>query len=183
MEISYCNFIVLSLTKKVVTVNYYFLCQINSTQLIGVKRKKSCCFFYPIYSCKNLPPFIIVVMSDKPCRSHTTHHVVTQWKYNCKTKQVIAWNKHEWSSEGILFQLQKDVNTHHFSSSSPPTLIYSPVWFVCRTKMADSVLRLVGSPVNQTPSKGSIDICFKNKLPSFCSIFLRKQDFIFTMHL
>ncbi len=28
---------------------------------------------------------------------------------------------------------QKDVNIHHFSSLSPPKLIYSPVWFDCRT--------------------------------------------------
>ncbi len=27
---------------------------------------------------------------------------------------VIAWNKHEWTSEGIFFQLRKDVNTHLF---------------------------------------------------------------------
>ncbi len=39
---------------------------------------------------------------------------------------IIAWKKHEWtSSEGILFQPQKDVNTHRFSSSSPLMLIYS----------------------------------------------------------
>jgi len=29
-------------------------------------------------------------------------------------------------------------NTHHFSSSHPPTLIDFLVWFVCLTKMADS---------------------------------------------
>ncbi len=40
IEISYCNFIVLSLTMKVVTVNYYFLCQINSTQLNKEYKKK-----------------------------------------------------------------------------------------------------------------------------------------------
>ncbi len=40
--------------------------------------------------------------------------------------------------------------------SNPPTLIYSPVWFVCQTKMADSALCLVRSPVNQTPCEGSI---------------------------
>ncbi len=39
----------------------------------------------------------------------------------------------------------KDVNTHHFSSSSRPMLINSPVWFVCPTKMADSALWLVKS--------------------------------------
>ncbi len=44
---------------------------------------------------------------------------------------AIASNKHKWTSEGILFQSQKDVDTHHFSSTGPPTLIYSPVWFVC----------------------------------------------------
>ncbi len=45
--------------------------------------------------------------------------------------------KQEWTSECILFQPRKDVNTQfyairiHFSSLSPPKLIYSPVWFVC----------------------------------------------------
>uniref|UniRef100_A0A673NMM7 Espin like a n=1 Tax=Sinocyclocheilus rhinocerous TaxID=307959 RepID=A0A673NMM7_9TELE len=43
----------------------------------------------------------------------------------------------------VLFQLWKDVNTHHFSSSSPLT---NPVWFVCQTKMADSALLLVRLP-------------------------------------
>ncbi len=33
-----------------------------------------------------------------------------------------------------------------FSSSSPPMFIYSPVWFVCWTKMAESVLWMVKSP-------------------------------------
>ncbi len=70
---------------------------------------------------------------------------------------VIAWNKHEWTSKGILFQPRKDVNTHYFSpSSNPPMLIYFPVWFVCWTKMADSALWLVRLPVNQTPGKGSV---------------------------
>ncbi len=36
---------------------------------------------------------------------------------------VIAQNKHEWTSEGILFQLWKDVNAHYYSSSSPPMLL------------------------------------------------------------
>ncbi len=49
-------------------------------------------------------------------------------------RAVIARNKHEWTSENILFQLRKNISTHYFSSSSPPTLIYSPVCFVCRTK-------------------------------------------------
>ncbi len=29
---------------------------------------------------------------------------------------VIEWNKHEWTSEEILFQPRKDINTHYFSS-------------------------------------------------------------------
>ncbi len=45
-----------------------------------------------------------------------------------------AWNEHEWTSEGILFQPRKDIITHNVSSLSPLKLIYSPVWFVCRTK-------------------------------------------------
>ncbi len=35
-------------------------------------------------------------------------------------------------------------------------LIYSPVWFVCQTNMADSALWLVRSPVSQTPCEGSV---------------------------
>ncbi len=70
---------------------------------------------------------------------------------------VIAQNKHEWTLEGILFQPWKDVNAHlFFPSSSPPMLIYSPVWFVCQTKMAYSALLLVRSAVNQTPCEVSI---------------------------
>ncbi len=43
-----------------------------------------------------------------------------------------AQNKHEWTSECILFQLRmKDINIQHCSSLSPPKLIYSPVRFVC----------------------------------------------------
>ncbi len=38
-----------------------------------------------------------------------------------------AWNKHEWTSQRILFKPRKDVNTHNFSSLS---LFYCPVWFV-----------------------------------------------------
>ncbi len=46
-----------------------------------------------------------------------------------------AQNKPKWTSEGILFQPHNiDFNTHHFSTLSPPILIYSPVWFVCQTK-------------------------------------------------
>ncbi len=33
-----------------------------------------------------------------------------------------------------MLQPWRDVNTHNFLSSSPPMLIYSPVWFVCQTK-------------------------------------------------
>ncbi len=85
---------------------------------------------------------------------------------------VIAWNKHEWTSEGILFQLWKDVNTHHFSSSSPPTLSSSPVWFVFLTKMADSALWLVRSPVNQTPCEGSIAPSWHTSHMIWCSIWV-----------
>ncbi len=42
-----------------------------------------------------------------------------------------AWNKHEWTSQHILFKPRKDVNTHHFSSLS---LFYCPVWFGCWTR-------------------------------------------------
>ncbi len=57
---------------------------------------------------------------------------------------------------------------HNFPSSSPPMLIYSPVWFVCCTKMADLVLWLVRLPVNQTPGEGSI----VNKYPHDLALFL-----------
>ncbi len=56
---------------------------------------------------------------------------------------VISWNKHEWTSECILFQLRKYINAHHFSSSSPLMLIYSSLWFVCWTKISDTALWLV----------------------------------------
>ncbi len=39
--------------------------------------------------CKNLPSLVTVAMSDKPCRSHTTHHVLTQRKYI--TEQRGTW--------------------------------------------------------------------------------------------
>ncbi len=79
---------------------------------------------------------------------------------------IIKRNKHEWTSEGLLFKPLKDINTHHFSSSSPLTLIYSPVWFVCRNKMADSALWLVRYPANQAPYEGSVDVLV------FCLYFI-----------
>ncbi len=45
-----------------------------------------------------------------------------------------ARNKHEWTSERMLFQPRKDIIIHNFSRISPPKLIYCPVWYVCRTK-------------------------------------------------
>ncbi len=66
---------------------------------------------------------------------------------------IIARNKHEWTSESILIQLWKDVNTQPFSS--PPTLIYSPVWFVCWKKIEYTASWLVRSHVNQTLRGGS----------------------------
>ncbi len=62
----------------------------------------------------------------------------------------------------VLFQPLKDVNAQLFSSS--PKLIYSPVWLVCRTKLADSALWLVRLPVNQTLCEGLIDSFGHNEI-------------------
>lgn len=62
---------------------------------------------------------------------------------------IIAWNKHEWTSEDMLFQPRKVVNAPNFQIQIHRRT-YSPVWFVWRRKMADSALLLVTSPVNQT---------------------------------
>ncbi len=45
---------------------------------------------------------------------------------------VMAWNIHEWTSEVILFQLQKNVNTHFFKFTDVNLLC--TVWLVCWTK-------------------------------------------------
>ncbi len=47
----------------------------------------------------------------------------------------------------------------HFLSFSPPKLIYSPVWFVCRIKWWIIALWLVRSPVNQALCDGSVLFC------------------------
>ncbi len=53
-----------------------------------------------------------------------------------------AQNKHEWwTSEGILCQPWKV--SVDISSLSPLKFICSSIWFVCQTKMADSILGLV----------------------------------------
>ncbi len=59
---------------------------------------------------------------------------------------VIAWNKHEWTLEGILFQPQKDVKTPFFKfRSTDVNLLLSCGLFVGQ----NSALWLVRSPVNQ----------------------------------
>ncbi len=55
-----------------------------------------------------------------------------------------SYSKHENMSEYQKVYCFK-TSIHNFSSSSPPMLIYSPVWIVCQTKMSDSVIRLVRS--------------------------------------
>ncbi len=39
---------------------------------------------------KNSPPFVTVAMSEKPCWSYATHHVLTQWKIHCGTKRKLT---------------------------------------------------------------------------------------------
>ncbi len=64
-------------------------------------------------------------------------------------------NEHQ---KGILFQLRKKRQYTPFYKlkSTNVSLLSSLVWSVYRTKMADSALWLVRSPVNQTPCEGSI---------------------------
>ncbi len=62
------------------------------------------------------------------------------------TLLVIAQNEHQKMS---CFN-RGNTSVHRFSSSSPPMWIYSPVWFVCQTKMALWLARL---PVNQASVK------------------------------
>ncbi len=51
-------------------------------------------------------PFVTVASSDIPCRSHATHHVLTQWNIHCEAKKklttlwqtrqsrlLLVWNK------------------------------------------------------------------------------------------
>ncbi len=54
--------------------------------------------FSELTPCKNPPTLVTVAMSDKPCRSHITHHVLTQKKKtdnipNNKTEQVTSGMK------------------------------------------------------------------------------------------
>ncbi len=35
---------------------------------------------------QNLPPFVTVASSNKPCLSHDTHHVLTQWNIHRRAK-------------------------------------------------------------------------------------------------
>ncbi len=61
--------------------------------------------------CKDPPPLITVTMSDKPCRSHTTHHVLTQWKIHCgaKGKLTTRWQERQrvtfGRKQGLRFQI------------------------------------------------------------------------------
>ncbi len=73
---------------------------------------------------------------------------------------IIKRNKHEWTSEGLLFKPLKDINTHHFSSSSPLTLIYSPVWFVCRTKWQIQRYDWLDPLPIKLPTKGQLTCLF-----------------------
>ncbi len=66
---------------------------------------------------------------------------------------VIAQNKHEWTSEGIISSTESCPVTLFFKFTFTGVNLLSCL--VCLSnKMADSVLWLVRSPVNQTPAKG-----------------------------
>ncbi len=69
------------------------------------------------------------------------------------TLLVIAQNEHQKMS---CFN-RGNTSVHRFSSSSPPMWIYSPVWFVCQTKMALWLARL---PVNQASVKRANWACY-----------------------
>ncbi len=71
---------------------------------------------------------------------------------------VIACNKYELTSERyIVSKAERRQYTPFFKlKSTNVSLLSSLVWFVYRTKMADSALWLVRSPVNQTHCEGSI---------------------------
>ncbi len=99
----------------------------------GMKHETAwnCCYFCFINS--NNKYHFVALQCD------VTEHYSTSVQALCEpiissSLLDIAWNKNERTSEGILFQPWKDINTN-FSSSSSPTLTYSPVWFVCPTKM------------------------------------------------
>ncbi len=61
------------------------------------------------------------------------------------------------TSEGILFQLRNDVNTHHYKSTYI-NVLSCLIWL--SDKRADSMIWLVGSPVNQAPCEGSITLFY-----------------------
>ncbi len=64
----------------------------------------------------------------------------------------MAWNKHEWTSKGILFHF---VSIPFFKLKSPNVNLFSCL--VCLSdKMADLPLCLARLPANQTPGEGSI---------------------------
>ncbi len=133
-------------------------------------------------------------MTDKQCRSRTTHHVLTQWKIHRRAKKkltthwqrrqsrlLLIWSKISGPSAFKLSHFKRNSNnnysfvalqyvvtdhciasfqtrepivfsyllkarnehhkvfyfnrgTHHFSSLSPPKLIYSSVWFVVKAR-------------------------------------------------
>ncbi len=80
-------------------------------------------FFLVIDPLQRPAPLVIVLRLTNHCILNT-HHVVMQWKIHeliMSSSLVIALNKHE----RTRYFVSTDFNTHHFSSSSPSTLILS----------------------------------------------------------
>ncbi len=98
------------------------------------------------------------------------------WKPNYLTKIFTSYsvkqtNQHQ---KVCSFNCRK-MSIHHITNPGSLTLIYSPVWFVCQTKMALWII--VRSPVNQTPREGSI-VSLHLTIHTFSSQFwLAKYNF------
>ncbi len=69
-------------------------------------------------------------MTDRCSASAQVAHEAITFSYLL----VMAWNIHEWTSEVILFQLQKNVNTQFFKFKFTDVNLLCTVWLVCWTK-------------------------------------------------
>ncbi len=76
----------------------------------------------------------------------------------------IAWNKHEWTSEGILFQPWKDINIHFFKFKLTNVNLLSSL--VCLPDKNGRFSIMIG----QTPCEGSVVISQLGLLHTSCII-------------
>ncbi len=51
---------------------------------------------------KTHPPLVTVAMTDKQCRSHTTHHVLTQWKIHRRANRKLSKHRQRRQSRLLL---------------------------------------------------------------------------------